>query len=166
MDDTSGGGGLAGATRRRFLRGACVTSVAGLAGCLGVGLDGDNNSLQPGQIGSGRAGREPPGGTPMAAMPPLAGSLTVYSGRGEFLVGELMAFLEDRYPDLDLRVRYDAATQLANQIRIEGQNSPADVFFTVNSGVLGLLAGEGRTTSLPDDVVGMVRSGYHDPNGH
>lgn len=171
--------------RRRFLATTTTASLTGLAGCGGLfgganqadGSDGDpddgngqsnageNGDTTPEIIGSRREGRGTPGGTPMAELPDLSGELTVYSGRGEFLVGQLMNFIRDEYPDLELDVRYGGAADLANQIRTEGPASPADVFFTVNSGILGLLAGEDRLASLPDSVLGMGRSGYQDPEG-
>lgn len=101
----------------------------------------------------------------MAAMPDLSGELTVYSGRGEFLVGRLMQFIREQYPDLTLDVRYGTAADLANQIRTEGQATRADAFFTVNAGILGLLAGEDRLQPLPEDVLALGRSGYQDPDG-
>ena len=160
--------------RRRFLTAAASVGVAGLAGCSALpgGLggragddDSDGGDGEPALIGSARVGRAPPGGTPMAEMPDLSGRVTVYSGRGEFLVGELMGEIRDRYPDLDLRVRYGGAADLANQIRTEGEASPADVFFTVNAGILGLLANDGRLRSLPESVLALGREGYQDPEG-
>jgi len=60
----------------------------------------------------------------MAEMPDLEGELTVYSGRGEFLVGELVEYIEDQYDDFDLTVRYAGSTDLVNQILNEGDGSP------------------------------------------
>jgi len=164
--------------RREVLAAAASAGVAGLAGCnqfaggggteTGGGPDdggGGGDGDDPDVIGSRREGRELPGGTPMADMPSLSGELTVYSGRGEFLVGQLIEFIEERNPELDLSVRYGGAADLANQIRTEGQSSPADVFFTVNAGILGLLANDGRLQSLPDDVLAIGREGYQDPEG-
>jgi iron(III) transport system substrate-binding protein len=131
----------------------------------GTGSPGESTGSEPGQIGSGRRGRESPGGTPMAAMPPLEGEINVYSGRGEALVGELVATIEERYPDLDLEMRYAGANALANQIINEGSNSPADVFFSVNAGALGLLADENHTQRLPDGVLEMVPSEFRADEG-
>jgi iron(III) transport system substrate-binding protein len=151
--------------RRRFLVGAAAAGVTGLAGCAQTATDDGTDGSEPAVVGSARVGRGLPGGTPMAEMPDLSGELTVYSGRGEFLIGQLMQFVRERYPDFDLQIRYGGASDLANQIRTEGQASPADVFFTVNSGVLGLLAGEDRLGALPEDVLGLGRTGYQDPDG-
>jgi iron(III) transport system substrate-binding protein len=145
-------------TRRRFLRAAAAAGIVGMAGCntpgnggtateteTGNGGGGDGES--PEQIGSGRSpfGDREVGGTSMAEMPDLEGELTLYSGRGEALVGELIAFIEDRYPDLTIRPLYNSAAELVSQLETEGQNSPADVFYSVNAGALGALADRGRT---------------------
>lgn len=152
--------------RRKFLAAAGSVGVAGIAGCNGTGEGddgedgGDGVGDAVGQIGSGRAGRGAPGGTPMAEMPALEGELTVYSGRGEFLVGELVSYIDDLYDDFDLTVRYNDSTDLVNQIINEGDGSPADVFYSVNAGALGALADAGRTQALPDDVAGKVREEF------
>jgi iron(III) transport system substrate-binding protein len=152
--------------RRKFLAAAGAVGVAGIAGCNGTGDsdsdgdDGGDGGPGVGQIGSGREGRGAPGGTSMAEMPPLEGELTVYSGRGEFLVGELVSYIDGLYDDLDLTVRYNNSTDLVNQIVNEGDGSPADVFYSVNAGALGALADEGRTQALPDDVTEKVREEF------
>ena len=152
--------------RRRFLATAGALGAAGLAGCsdsLGGNGNGNGNvSDSPvGQIGSGREGRDAPGGTPMSEMPELSGELTVYSGRGEFLVGDLIGFIDDLYDDLELTVRYGSSTDLVNQIANEGDGSPADVFYSVNAGALGALADEGRAGSLEESILEMVREEFH-----
>jgi iron(III) transport system substrate-binding protein len=165
------------ATRRRVLALTGTATLGTLAGCSSGSDDGtpigtpedDQGNAQPtdtvGQIGSGRTGRDLPGGTPMADMPDLEGTIDVYSGRGEALVGELVSFIEDRYPDLTLRVQYDSSTDLVNRILTEEDNSPADVFYSVNAGALGALAERGRAAELPDGVLDLVREEFRDPNG-
>src|SRR6056297_2064493 len=148
--------------RRQFLAATGALGVGGLAGCMGDDSDGDGDDGQSsiGQIGSGRAGRDAPGGTSMSEMPDLSGELTVYSGRGEFLVGDLVEYIDDLYDDLDLTVRYAGSTDHVNAIVNEGEGSPADVFYSVNAGALGALADEGRTQALPDEITGMVREEF------
>jgi iron(III) transport system substrate-binding protein len=163
-DDTVDG------ARRRFLRRGAVAGLAAVAGCSAVpraDSSGDGDGLV-GQIGSGRSpfgDRTIAGGTSMAEMPPLEGELTLYSGRGEALVGELLSFVEERYADLSIRTRYNSAAELVNQIQTEGQNSPADVFFSVNAGSLGALKDAGRTRALPDEVLSFVPEAFRDPDG-
>jgi iron(III) transport system substrate-binding protein len=151
--------------RRRFLAGSATLGVASLAGCtdlIGGGSGNDeaiNSSV--GQIGSGREGRDAPGGTSIEEMPDLDGELTIYSGRGEFLVGELISYLDDVYPDFDPEMRYGSGSDLVNQMINEGAGSPADVFYTVDSGGLGALADEGLTASLPGEITDLVREEFH-----
>ncbi len=142
---------------------AGATSALGLAGCLNVISEDDDDSTTArtiGQIGSGRQNRSDPGGTPMAEMPPLKGELTVYSGRGEFLVGDLLAYVENLYDEFTLTQRYGGSTDLVNQILNEGDGSPADVFFSVNAGALGALTDADRAQSLSDDLLELVRSEF------
>jgi iron(III) transport system substrate-binding protein len=158
-------------SRRRLLATVGSVGAVGLAGCNDA-LSGNGNSNgngedgegeEPvGQIGSGREGRGTPGGTPMEEMPPLEGELTVYSGRSQVLVDELVGFIDSLYDDLDLSVRYGSASEMVSQIQTEGDTSPADVFFSVNAGALGVLAEAGRTGPLPDDVAGLVGEEFRD----
>ena len=166
-------------TRRKFLAAAAAAGVVGVAGCNtpdegGSGTEteteagGDGGgSADPDQIGSGRGpfGDRDLGGIPMTEMPDLEGELTVYSGRGEALVGRLIDFIDDLYPDLTIRPRYNTAAELVSQIETEGGNSPADVFYSVNAGALGTLADRGRTGALPQEVLEFVPSSFRDPNG-
>jgi iron(III) transport system substrate-binding protein len=160
MSDSHDGRG-----RRRFLQATGALSLTSLAGCLGF-LDGSdgNEEFEPGQIGSGREGVTP-GGTPMEAMPDLSGTLNVYSGRGEPLVARLLDYIENLYPDLTIEPRYGSSVDLVTQIQQEGENSPADVFFSVNAGSLGSLADAGRTLELPGEVVDIPEEEFTDPDG-
>ncbi|HMB51393.1 iron ABC transporter substrate-binding protein [Natronoarchaeum rubrum] len=153
-DDTNGW-----RDRRSFLAGTAALGAAGLAGCTGLFGGGDEEDDQYNyeleQIGSGREGREL-SGVPMSEMPDLEGELTIYSGRNEFLVGPLIEAINDFYDDFEATPRYQGSTDLVNKIRNEGSGSPADVFYSVNSGSLGALADAGRTRSLASDVAEMV----------
>ena len=169
-------------TRRKFLAAAAAAGIVGVAGCntpdesgsgtdteteTQSGGDGGGGSADPEQIGSGRGpfGDRELGGVSMEEMPDLEGELTVYSGRGEALVGQLVGFVDDLYPDLTIRPRYNTAAELVSQIETEGQNSPADVFYSVNAGALGTLADRGRTQTLPQEIIDFVPSSFQDPDG-
>ncbi len=155
--------------RRNVLKTMGLVGAAGLSGCLERFQD-TNGDGPPGIqdfIGSGPAlDRPAPGGTKMEDMPDLSGSLTIYSGRGEPLVGNLLNYIDQLYPDFNPEVIYGGSADLANQIGVEGQNSPADLFYTVNVGALGALTNQDRTLSLPSEVLDMVRSEFRDPDGH
>ena len=150
-------------SRRRFLAGTAAVSAVALAGCAGddgESAEGDASDSPVGQIGSGRAGRPAPGGTPVAELPDLEGELTLYSGRNEFLVGELIEFLDDTYPDFTPEVRYGTSSDLVNTIDTEGSGSPADVFYSVNSGSLASLAQMGRTQELSTEIQDTVSAEF------
>ncbi|WP_144902697.1 extracellular solute-binding protein [Halobellus captivus] len=164
-------------TRRRFLQAAAAAGIVGVAGCNTPGGDGTATETETGgdgsggdspeQIGSGQGpfGDRDLSGVPMSEMPDLEGELTLYSGRGEALVGELVGFIEDQYPNFTVRPQYNSAAELVNQIDIEGDNSPADVFYSVNAGALGTLAEWGRTRALPDEVLEFVPENFRAPDG-
>ncbi|WP_435349456.1 extracellular solute-binding protein [Haloarchaeobius sp. HRN-SO-5] len=152
-------------SRRRFVAAAATFGLGATAGCLGVfdGDDGTDGAV--GLIGSGMEGRPEPGGTPMAEMPALSGSITLYSGRGEPLVNTLLEYIESMYDDFEIEPRYESSTTLANEIRTAGDASDADVFFSVNAGALGLLADADRTVAPPQDVQEMVPTQYRANDG-
>jgi iron(III) transport system substrate-binding protein len=162
-----------GRSRRRFVAAGLASAVGLVAGCQTA--PGDEETTEPGPVtddppwyGSGPGAfdeRPEPGGTSMSEMPDLSGTLRVYSGRGETLVGDLVAYLEERYPDFDARVTYDTAQSLATQVDTEGENTPADVFYSVNAGALGFLADNGHTRELADGTVELVDSRFRADDG-
>ena len=156
-------------TRRRFLAASAVAAAGGVAGC-GGGNNNNNSTVNatstgesPPWYGSGPGSfeqRAAPGGTSMGDMPDLGGTINVYSGRGEGLVGDLIAYLERRYPDLDVQMTYAPAADLAQRLVTEGGNTPADVFYSVNAGALGFIAEEGLTQSLREGTTSLVSSEF------
>lgn len=148
-------------TRRRLLTASAALGATSVAGCLGLlGGEEETTERSVGQIGSGRAGRDAPGGTSMDDLPDLSGELTIYSGRSEFLVGNLIEYIDDLYDDFTPTVRPGGGSDLVNQIINEGEGTPADVFYTVDAGGLGALADAGRTRELSDDVLDLVREEF------
>lgn len=94
----------------------------------------------------------------------LAQTLTIYSGRGESLIGPL---IEQAEKDLgfDIEVRYGDTSELAISILEEGRNSPADLFFGQDAGALGALAREGRTVAIPSRILSKVDERFRSPKG-
>ena len=86
-------------------------------------------------------------------------SITIYSGRSETLISELLdTFTQET--GIEVNVRYGDSAELAAQILEEGTNVQADVFFSQDAGALGALAKEGLTRSLPTEITDLVDSSY------
>ncbi|HEC23847.1 MAG TPA: iron ABC transporter substrate-binding protein [Chloroflexi bacterium] len=92
------------------------------------------------------------------------GTLVVYSGRNENLVGPLIERFEAQ-SGIDVRVRYGDTAELAAAILEEGANSPADVFYAQDAGALGALAQAGMAASLPEDILSLVEPRFRSPEG-
>jgi iron(III) transport system substrate-binding protein len=86
-------------------------------------------------------------------------SITIYSGRSETLITELLdTFTQET--GIAVNVRYGDSAELAAQILEEGSNVQADVFFSQDAGALGALAKEGLTRSLPTEITDLVDASY------
>ena len=79
-----------------------------------------------------------------------AGSLVVYSGRSESLVGPIIEQFAEA-TGVDVQVKYGSTFEIAATLLEEGQNSPADVFFAQDPGGLGAVSE--LLSTLPGDVV-------------
>jgi iron(III) transport system substrate-binding protein len=93
-----------------------------------------------------------------------SGTLTVYSGRSEDLVAELIAQFQAE-TGIDVEVRYASSTDLAATLREEGANSPADVFFAQDPASLGAIAEAGMFQELPSEILDMVSDRFSDNDG-
>jgi iron(III) transport system substrate-binding protein len=88
-----------------------------------------------------------------------AESITIYSGRSETLITDLLdTFTQET--GIEVNVRYGDSAELAAQILEEGSNVQADVFFSQDAGALGALAKQGLTKSLPKDITDLVDASY------
>lgn len=82
-----------------------------------------------------------------------AGSLTVYSGRSETLVEPIIQQFKNA-TGIDVKVKYAGTAALANTIREEGDNSPADLFFAQDPGGLGAI--QDLFTPISSDLLNLV----------
>jgi iron(III) transport system substrate-binding protein len=105
---------------------------------------------------TGPAGNE----TPSGSRP--SGSITVYSGREEALVGPVIKQFEQA-TGIRANVKYGSTAALAATIQEEGDRSPADVFYAQDPGGLGAIAP--RFGTLPQAILSKVPAGQRSPEG-
>ncbi|MFB6131526.1 MAG: extracellular solute-binding protein [Salinigranum sp.] len=175
------------ASRRRFLAVGGAAALAAVAGCTGGpgGGGGANSGTKTGTAGANGSGgtaagdveladfrgsgplvssRPPLSGTRMDDLPPLSGDLTIYLGGGEGgLYLDLLDLLNRKYPDFHPTPRAEPSAQLANTLIEEtrgGRKSPADVFWAVDAGSLGVVADNDVTAKLPSDVTDAVPKNF------
>lgn len=92
------------------------------------------------------------------------GSLVIYSGRSESLVGPII----DQFAQatgIQVDVRYGSTAEMAGVLLEEGSNSPADIFYAQDPGGLGAIANAGLLTTLPETTLSRVPASFADPNG-
>ncbi len=82
-------------------------------------------------------------------------SLVVYSGRGEDLVQPIIDRFEEE-SGITVEVRYGNSAEMLLLIQEEGDNSPADVYYSQGAGFLGTLSEGGSLADLPEDVLDRV----------
>ena len=91
-------------------------------------------------------------------------SITIYSGRSEELIADLLdAFTTET--GIGVEVRYGDSAELAAQILEEGSNIRADVFFSQDAGALGALGNEGLLKQLPSETLELVPAEYRSDAG-
>jgi iron(III) transport system substrate-binding protein len=102
-------------------------------------------------------------GTSVLELPDLRGELTVYLGGGEGgLYQNLMKRIQGLYENFSVNIRLADSSQLANTIIEESSasSSPADIFWAIDAGSIGVVASEGATQPLPDRVTAEVPDTY------
>lgn len=146
--------------RRLALAAAAASLTLGLAAC------GDNDEASGADADSSydcSTVTKDMLAAPGTELPEFDGTLTVYSGRSEELVGPVLDCF-GTVAGVDMDIRYTASSEEAAQlIATEGDKSPADVFFSQSPGSTGFLEKKGLLAPLPDDVVGRVPAGFASP---
>ncbi len=132
-----------------------VVVLAG-AGCGQGASESEEGSKEETTSGGGSASE---GGSV-----PGEGTLVVYSGRNEELVGPIIERFEEE-SGIDVEVRYGDTAELAATILEEGENSPADVFLSQDAGALGAVADRGLLSPLSEGTLGQVDERFRSPEG-
>ncbi|HUP21888.1 MAG TPA: extracellular solute-binding protein [Thermoanaerobaculia bacterium] len=96
-----------------------------------------------------------PGGDGSAAGGRAEGSVTLYSGRAESLIGPLLERFE-RETGISVAVRYAGSPELAATLLEEGARTPADAFLSQDAAALGALSRAGRLRPLDQDQLERV----------
>ena len=73
-------------------------------------------------------------------IPTDKGSLVIYSGRKESLVGPIIEQFE-AISGIKVEVKYGSSGEIASQIMLEGNKTPADVFYAQDPGAVGSVLG-------------------------
>ncbi len=134
-----------GMTRRGVIGGMAASAGALALGRPGVAAAQDATATVPG------AG--------------LGGNLVVYSGRAE----EYIAAIVDHFQEatgIAVEMRYGPAAELAATIMEEGDNSPADLFLTLDAASIQAVAALGRLAELPQEILDRVDAAYRDADNH
>jgi iron(III) transport system substrate-binding protein len=139
--------------------------VALLSTVAACGQAPPENGNSGGENTSGGSGEETTGGetTQAEELKPGEGSLVVYSGRSEELVGPIFEQFEEE-SGVDVQVRYGDTAELAATILEEGPNSPADLFFAQDPGALGALSDAGLFAELPVGILERVEGRFRSPD--
>ena len=93
-----------------------------------------------------------------------AGTLVIYSGRSENLVGPIITQFTEA-TGINVEVRYGSTSEMAATLLEEGANSPADVFFAQDPGGLGAVANAGLLAPLSDDILNQVKPQFRSADG-
>ncbi len=106
-------------------------------------------------------------GTLIAACGTVSGSgsaesITLYNGQHVQTTNDLVAAFE-KATGIAVNVRNDDEATLANQIALQGPNSPADVFYTENSPALEFLQGKGLLVPVTGATLAAVPARYSSP---
>ena len=99
-----------------------------------------------------------------ATKPAAVTELTIYSGRGEKLVGPSLAAYEKK-SGVKLKIKYADTSELAAALLDEGGSSPADVFIAQDAGTLGFLAAKSLFAPLPEAVTARAADGFRSKDG-
>jgi iron(III) transport system substrate-binding protein len=94
-----------------------------------------------------------------------AGTLVLYNAQHEQTVDTLVAGFE-KATGIQVKVHSGDGPEIANQIIQEGENSPADIFFTENSPEIAVLDEKGLLAPVDPKTLAAVPAKYSAPDGN
>lgn len=112
--------------------------------------------------GGADTAEKPPRNKPKATVEKT--TLTVYSGRGESLVGNLFKRIPEDAP-FAVEVQYGKTAEMVTRLISEGDQTPADVIFAQDSGHLGALGERGLLAELPQSILDAVDPAFRSEEG-
>jgi iron(III) transport system substrate-binding protein len=146
----------------RRMRGLLLGAAVAFAATVALACDGGES---PGASPTPAAGSPTPtataGGSPVTGDP---GSVTVYSGRSENLIGPILERFEQQ-SGVEVRVRYGGTAELAATLLEEGGRSPADVFIAQDAGALGAVEDAGLLVELDPSLLERVPEAFRSSAG-
>lgn len=146
-----------------MLKRIALAATAVFALTFAAACGGDDDADPDPTTAGGTTSTATTAASPTPAKP--SGSITVYSGRAESLVGPLIEEFE-KSTGVDVNVKYGDTAQLAALLLEEGKRSPADVYFAQDGGALGAVAQAGLFEKLPESTLNQVPTIYRSPEGH
>ncbi len=90
------------------------------------------------------------------------GSLVVYSGRSENLIGPLIEQFAAA-TGINVEVRYGNTAEMTAALLEEGASSPADLFLAQDPGGIGAVANESLLAPLPAEITEVVQEHFRSP---
>jgi iron(III) transport system substrate-binding protein len=99
-----------------------------------------------------------------AASGSSANEITLYNGQHLQTTNALVSAFE-KQTGITVNVRTDDEDTLANQIVLQGSNSPADVFYTENSPALEYLQGKGLLAPVDKSTLAQTPERFSSPRG-
>ena len=82
-------------------------------------------------------------------------NLTLYSGRGEDLVQPVVDLCSQQI-GVDIKTRYGDSAEMLLLLQEEGENTPADVYFSQGAGFLGVLSADDGLLPLDNAITSRV----------
>lgn len=108
-------------------------------------------------------GSPSPGDSAAESGPGNPGTLVIYSGRSESLVGPIIQEFRD-LTGVQVEVQYGGTPAMAASLLEEGTNSPADIFYAQDPGGLGAVAH--MLAPLPPSVLERAPEWARSADGH